>query len=177
MHSYFLHHTLCFNFHRTFAKCISLCVTEFFVLPHSEVSANNKDITLAIRVRRWRSALSGPPFPLPPTLLFAFYLRQLIICYWSVRGASWFATVTSEPAAAIKQRNEQISKLFCWYPYLRVDSIRCISELAGQWIICTPVTSTSSSACNLSFERRCRLCSPPGSLGDVWQCADRYDYP
>lgn len=51
------------------------------------------------------------------------------------------------------------------------------SELARQWIICTPVTSTSSSTCNLSFERRCRLCSLPGSLGDVWQCADRYDYP
>ena len=50
-------------------------------------------------------------------------------------------------------------------------------ELARQRIICTPVTSTSSSACNLSLERRCRLCSPPGSLGDVWQCADRYDYP
>lgn len=69
---------------------------------------------------------------LPPTLLVVFYLRQLIICNWSVHTASWLRTVTSKPAVAMKQRNEQISKLFSWYPYLCVDSIRCTRSWPGR---------------------------------------------
>lgn len=129
---HFLHNALCFYFHRSFAKYISLYATAFSVLPQSKVSVNNKDITLAIR-ERGDEGLHYPAsfFPSPPTLLFAFYLRQLIICYWSARTVSWFRAVTSKPAAAIMQRNEQISKLFWWYPYLRVDCIRCIRSWPG----------------------------------------------
>lgn len=159
------------------AKCIfAFFVNTFSVLLHCTESVNNRDITSRYEEAAALSRfLSAPP---PLTLPLTFYLRQHIICSLSVHTVCRFR---ASQDAAITQRNEHVSKLLCWYPYLwrGFYSLRPGPGRAGpgSGIICTPVTSTSSSACNLSFKRWCRLCSPPVSLGDVWQCADRYDYP
>ena len=84
------------------------------------------------------------------------------VCFpgWELQRGSW-----NYPA---EKRADKLNCCKAEYPYLCVDFCSVHSE-PGRGSFCTPVTSTSSSACNLSSERRCRLCSPPGSLGDVWQ--------
>lgn len=89
-----------------------LFVNTFSVLLRCTESVNNKDITSRYEEA---AALSRFLFFPPLTLPLTFYLRQHIICSLSVHTVCRFRASRD---AAITQRNEHVSKLLCWYPYL-----------------------------------------------------------
>ena len=147
---------------------------EIFCPPSFDGEQYNEAITPVIKKRDEGLHYPASYFS-PPTLPFTFYLSTL----YSTRVFTQSSGSEQQQTRRWQPSGKGTSRYLncCWYPYLCGDSIQCVSSWPGQWIISTPVTSTSSSACNLSLKRWCCLCSLPGSLGDVWQCADRYDYP